>query len=478
MPIGDSDGNFHEDQLAYQIAKEGSISIKPVESTPSTDSTMPVGSPTEPAGALKPSGGTEVPGNVPETNFPTPYGLNPPEGNAIQSYIKGIEDNLNSLPETFRNIPEEFSKNMEKSKSKTDDERLDEAINVGLSAGPGTMAGVKSISSLTGVAKSEALSNLGHAQVLESNGVHPDDIWKQTGFGRGADSRWRYELDDSKSVLDQDWSGQKGIEDIFKKQGIALDTRYGPGGKNNTYGLRKWKTDEKINPADLPTELKSTWLDLTSGKGTIQKNLSDILDHPELYKAYPWAKNIQVKYDPEYTGVAEWNNSNTITMGKRAIESDNQHGILMHEVQHAIQDHEGFARGGAPGTPGVDFNLKYAKAANDVVNKALGLLDKLNQGLTTPAEDAYLAYAKEVAQKYQEYHKAGAAKAEEYYMRLAGETEARNTDTRLLLNAKERRQILPRSTETVNPRDQIIVNKPVSTTAYGVRDPKTGKLIK
>src|SRR5437773_11099301 len=36
---------------------------------PSTDSTMPLGSPTEPAGAFKSTGGTQTPGNSEKVNF-------------------------------------------------------------------------------------------------------------------------------------------------------------------------------------------------------------------------------------------------------------------------------------------------------------------------------------------------------------------------------------------------------------------------
>ncbi len=70
MPIGSSSGEFFndtEDMLAAQAKKQQAITVKPVKEESTTPSTMPLGSPTEPAGALKPEAGTNVPENQPET---------------------------------------------------------------------------------------------------------------------------------------------------------------------------------------------------------------------------------------------------------------------------------------------------------------------------------------------------------------------------------------------------------------------------
>src|SRR6266849_6869709 len=45
---------------------------------------------------------------------------------------------------------------------------------------------------------------LSRAQELEMDAVHPDDIWMQTQTFRGADTRWRQEIDDSTSRLKMD----------------------------------------------------------------------------------------------------------------------------------------------------------------------------------------------------------------------------------------------------------------------------------
>ena len=394
------------DEMSFNAWKEekNTIAQPPVPDSElgkqlgSDDITMPLGGSTEPAGALKPGGSTNVPEKAPRVKI----GDKLPNGETVKFTTSTPLINFT-------------------------DEDIDRAMNIALSAGPGTIAGVKSISNLSGAAKNEALSNLGHAQVLEAAGEHPDAVTKETGFFRGTDSRWRYEIDDSKSVFNRQWPETVG--------------------KGNNWN-----------------ESKEAWL-------------KDILDHPELYKTYPDLKTVKVIHDPTYSaGSAEFNGSNTITMGPKA--SSNQ-GILMHEIQHVIQDTEGFAAGGAPGMPGVDFQLKFAPVVrNEIIPEFAKLIEKQKtEGLSVP-EEARLHALGYIAKRYEAYHQAGIEQAHTNYLRLAGEAESRNVDTRLLMTERERRLLSPRHTEDINPRDQIVVKKPALATAYGVRDPVTGQIMK
>lgn len=347
-------------------------------------STMPLGASTEAQDALESPGGTNTPGNV---SIPK-IGDKTPSGETIRFTTSSPLINIT-------------------------DEDIERGINIGLSAGPGTMAGVKA-ATMKG-----KLADLGQAQVMESNGIHRDQVLKETGFFRGTDGRWRHEIDDSKAVFDNNWVS-------------------------------------------------------SSEHDKISEPITHILDHPELYKAYPQLKNVRVIFDPNYKGAAEWNGRD-ITMGRGY--TDNQ-GVLMHEVQHAIQDIEGFAKGGAPGVHGKDFNLKYDAAVKDLVPETRDLLEKSDSTGLTPKEEARFEYLKQVINKYHEYRDAGNAEAREYYKRLAGETEARNVDTRLLMSEESRRKLTPWNTEDISRHRQIPVDEPALTSAYGVIDPLTGKLIK
>lgn len=348
-------------------------------------SKMPLGGSTEPAGALKPSGGTQVPA----------------EGEKVDQGRTYLDK---SGPGYHLTIT---------------DADIETAMNIGLAAGPGTMAGVRS------AAIKGKLSELGHAQVLESAGEHPDVVHKETGFFRGADGRWRYEINDSASKFTEKWH-----EDPEKSY--------------------------------------------TMGSGATIAKLGDILDHPELYKAYPMLKDINVIRDPGYGSIGAVYEAGSgpgklvnaqIRMGTAA--SGNQ-GTLMHEVQHAIQGYEGFAKGGNPES-GVAY-LKYTPNLKALEPEMRAILEKAEdpKATWTDAELNRKDYITAVASKYREYTQAAYSQAHEYYSRLAGEVESRNVDTRLLLTEAERRKIHPAWTEDTPRSKQLVREEPTKTTAYGL----------
>lgn len=437
-------------------------------------STRPLGSPEKPADALKSQEGSQTPGNSQKVesmpDFTNQYGTPDkykiwPE-RLVDSAISAVTLPGDALAGKVDPMSEEglhrsfdLASLMVGGPAPVASKLADGTL--------GSFAGVKAISNLKGSAKNEALSNLGHAQVLEAAGEHPDVIWKQTGFGRGADGRWRHEIDDSKAVLDTNWSttNPDDVGEVFKNAGIAMDTLYGQGGKNNTYGLRKWKTDEKIDPNTLNPELKSWWDRLHTNEVPIQR-LGDILDHPDLYTMYPHTRNIQVQMDSKMNpSSASWNNSNTIKVGSEAAKNT---GTIMHEVQHAIQDFEGFAKGGAPGIQGETYRLKLADAAKKQIQEPLeALIHKRDEGPGWTDKDIIeAARLRGLAQKYMEYSNAGKEEAFRNYERLAGEAEARNTDIRLLMSKLERRDISPRWTMDVDPKELILRDRPQYTDPY------------
>ncbi|HPR92264.1 MAG TPA: hypothetical protein PLR64_03370, partial [Candidatus Dojkabacteria bacterium] len=77
--------------------------------------------------------------------------------------------------------------------------------------------------------------------------------------------------------------------------------------------------------------------------------LNDILKHDELYKDYPDAKDIKVviDYDMFPTKKASYDEeTNTLKLFRGKMESNEDiKSTILHEIQHAIQKREGFARG-------------------------------------------------------------------------------------------------------------------------------------
>jgi len=76
--------------------------------------------------------------------------------------------------------------------------------------------------------------------------------------------------------------------------------------------------------------------------------LSDVIDHPELFENYPQLKRIIVDND-NHTSAAAYDSG---AKGADSRISTNpkykSRSLLLHEIQHAIQNEEGFDQGGSP----------------------------------------------------------------------------------------------------------------------------------
>lgn len=279
---------------------------------------------------------------------------------------------------------------------------IGEAINVGMGAGPASIAGVRA-ATLPKAAYELAVD-------AEKQGFSPQEIFKSTGFFKGADDAWRFEIDDS---------GAKYFPENLK------------GG---------------------------------------QKMLSDVLSHKELFEAYPDLKSVKIRVDPSLgAGASYTESSKLLLMGPKAVEDKS---ILVHEIQHAIQGVEGANKGGTPGKSGRDYNLKYEEDVNKLRPEFLKLQGKEMQGeMLSEQQQSKLDYLRAVFKKYTEYSREGDKRARENYEALAGEVEARNAQHRVDLTPQERMRFNPVDTEDVARNKQLVRQEPSLTTPYVVKHP-------
>jgi hypothetical protein len=195
-----------------------------------------------------------------------------------------------------------------------------EAMNIAMSVGPGSIGGKLAAANIAG----KDLS-LARAQSLESNLYHPNEIFQRTGWWRGPDRNWRFT-----------------IPDIGAKLNTANLVHMG--------NLRETGEPLVRNMADHEWDVHPN---NTTGNPVMQ--LSDVLNHPDLYKAYPWARDIDVSlmppnrasravYRPQLDTIMMTGDDPSLG---RALTSREYMSTLLHEVQHAIQLREGFARGGS-----------------------------------------------------------------------------------------------------------------------------------
>lgn len=383
MPIGTSDGEVYNSRLDYLIQTAPRRGLE--------------GS-TEPADALKSSGGTNT---TPGAN--SSVRASNSLGNAIAGVAGiGIDEAQGYLDLTSRPEDTEVGEVLHKTASplvNITDKDIDRAVNIGMEVGPLSFMGVQS-RTFNKVA-------LEQAKKMEADGLSHDEIWKETGTFKGADGKWRQEIPDKNAKVNK----------------IGTEARLG-----------------------------------------------DLLEHPELYDAYPGLSDMKVYNDDMFPNRPKdaVNAGHYIRFGREAVKDK---GVILHEIQHTIQDREFFAQGGSPGYVGKDFKLKY----EDEVNKLRPELLKLNaQKVLTKQEGERLDYLRQVFQKYVEYSRKADVQARENYLSLAGEVESRNVDTRADLSPTERQKMPPQWTEDTPRSKQIVRKTPGKTTPY--RDPKDGFL--
>lgn len=262
--------------------------------------------------------------------------------------------------------------------------------------------------------KTYRMDNLKVAEEMERGKKDAKTIKLATGWERGADGKWRYEMPDAKI---------KDMKDI--------------GGGN----IVKRFDDDML------------WND---GK------LTDVIDAPGLFEAYPQLKDVRIDTDAimnDMPSNGDYNaKTNTITI--HADELKYMNSILNHEIQHAIQHIEGFSRGGSPSLIRGEVKKKFNEVTKQIrqlraegkEDEAKALVEK-NRGL-------YNAY-----QKNDDYNS---------YKSLAGEVEARNVESRMGMTDEERRNSLAEETEDVNRDEQIVMNG--NDASYSiVKDPETIK---
>lgn len=374
MPIAIGD-QVYEDEVHYNASLLG-IEL-PKEDTSSTTPLKPT---TLPADALKSQEGTQVP------------------------------ENTNASPERYQTWPERMVRGAIQAMALPGDvlsgkvqpgspQEIERAMDLaGLMVfGPAPVAAKMAdgtLGSFAGVvSKTLPKEELKMAQKLESEGVHPDDIWKQTGFFKDkSDGRWRYEIsDEGSSLTDRDW-------------------KFGDKGK-----------------------------------------LSEFFDHPELYKAYPDLKNtnFEVKdlgpgslggYDP---------NTKTIIINPKALGGSDTAIIdtIHHELQHRIQDIEGFTSGSNPAR-------EKRKAIQEIRNR-IGDLSKEHTNTGSLYEDPrFLELSKLHEELTNPYSKFNSSNGESFwnylYTRSPGEIEANQVVFRRnFMNAEERKKLSPQQLQDI-----------------------------
>ncbi len=216
---------------------------------------------------------------------------------------------------------------------------------------------------------------------MEKEGADENDIYRETGWFKGQDNNWRYEIDDSKAQVYRKGDAQYANNKDYQSYAEMLRT-------GDFFNSRFKDLDAKYHNAFYG-----------------EKTLKDYLDHDALYEAYPFLRdvNVVVKDLEHVKGRSHLGAMPGIEINQSIQNDERFKSVLLHEVQHLIQDEEGFASG-----------TSVAAAGN-----------------------------------------------RENYLRNTGEVEARNTQDRMNMSETERRWNFPRRSENeaVSGGNQIAISR-------------------
>lgn len=220
------------------------------------------------------------------------------------------------------------------------------------------------------------LDNLSVARRMEKSKKDARSIKAATGWERGADGKWRYEEPD----IQLNYSAGADIERLRSKQPWAkeLDNLGDKIYKNESL------TDEEDTRFDELAEKEQEWRNSIFNRE--RKYLPDYIKGDKLFNEYPELKNIGIEFvdDPklDYAGMYS-SKRNTIIINDAKMVG--LRSIIIHEIQHIIQEYEGFASGGSNESvrriinsilDDKQIDYKWAKKHIDDLKKITGIYTK------------------------------------------------------------------------------------------------------
>lgn len=215
------------------------------------------------------------------------------------------------------------------------------------------------------------LGMLDLAKIMDKNGSDAKSIKHTTGWELGVDDNWKYETEDVKRF---DWYGNILYEKNHPDYKRYMELVY----KDNEHIFCE---GEALRPSEEEEydRLQEKYGGF-DGKRDNNTSLEAYIDAPDVFKAYPELREIKVKFQamesnemacftPSHSYLdhlldvdnsLKFGGTITINTNKLSRFQDEKEirGIIGHEIQHAVQEIEGFAMGGDPNTIHQDIQLE------------------------------------------------------------------------------------------------------------------------
>lgn len=226
-------------------------------------------------------------------------------------------------------------------------------------------------------AKTASSKNLALAEAMEEDGASREEIWRKTGWIRGADGQWRFEVDDSKAEFRPNGDARLMGEPRYRRLEELTDK----------WGDSFEKGGEPLTEAE-EAEMEALQEEYSDRVWEKKYELQDFLKHDELYEAYPLLRHTTLRFeklDPGVKGKFD-KRSNAIVLSDSLFGKGPE--TLLHEIQHIIQKYEGFQGGTSP-----EYWARRDYESGDRLQERLQreYSDILN-GLTKEEQNDYIRY--------------------------------------------------------------------------------------
>nr|DAE49466.1 MAG TPA: Type I restriction enzyme Methylase [Bacteriophage sp.] len=312
-------------------------------------------------------------------------------------------------------------------------------------------------------ARTADLDALTRAAQMEADGTDARTIRRETGWFRGMDGKWRFEIDDSGMEYRRDGDARLMEESGYRRLQELTD---------------KWAQNAQDQGEPLTAEelaesekLESEYYDRAWSE---KYELADFLRHSDLFEAYPALRHTSVVFKETMPGIGGYYDKtmDAIVLSKDLIGSPER--TLVHEIQHVIQGTEEFAGGSSPNYwkyknkdgQGYVSDRRFVEAENRM-HEAMDAMPPAVQETVRQINRAKLAqdwdevlrleeslYNGPYADMYSDYTQADFdrrartdyfknANTLELYRNTAGEIEARDAANRRGYTPEQRRQLSP-----------------------------------
>lgn len=263
-------------------------------------------------------------------------------------------------------------------------------------------------------ARTAPKDTLKQAIVMESGGSSRGEILEATGWARGVDGKWKFEISDARAeitphkfrneALKKANTEVREVEDVLIMSNIADGLGHRLTAENSILDLpsdvfeQVKRIYEQRTRRPLPASellesslgsLSETRMELFGEinrirRGTIEGVLPTLIRHPDLFEAYPELKRAQAsirQLPPNLRGEAD-TAARTVAVTKDLSDQDKL-STLLHEIQHLIQRREGFAIG---------TNVNYMQALIDhrkELESSIRAAKRLRKGQTKSVTSPY-----------------------------------------------------------------------------------------